>query len=228
MAIINGRRIVVPREGIRGKDLIDELQPGPLRRPVYQQGSEVRRLEPERLYTQEDLYDKYGRPVKITTIPDRTKGMVTYGGERSPLSKQAITEQVHDLAENLFKQGVSYDEEHADWMIANDYVLPAIWHPIARTTDLLIIFPTEYPELPPVGFYLKEEIPLSVNGHLYRQVFHDACGDPLTQGWKWYCAFIKPGGWQPAPIQRPGDWRKGDSLWTYFLVISEVLSGTDD
>jgi len=43
---------------------------------------------------------------------------------------------------------------------------------------LLIIFPTEYPELPPVGFYLKEDIPLSANGHLYQRVYHEACSDP--------------------------------------------------
>jgi len=89
-----------------------------------------------------ELFDSRGRPVKITTIPDRTKGMVTYGGERTFLSKQTITEQVYDIAEKLFKRGVSFDEEHADWMIANQYVLPPIWHHNARSTALLIIFPT--------------------------------------------------------------------------------------
>ena len=154
--------------------------------------------------------------------------MVTYGGERTFLSKQIITEQVYDIAQKLFKRGVSFDEVNADWMIANQYVLPPIWHNIVRTTDLLIIFPTEYPELPPVGFYLKEEIPLSVNGHLYQSAYHEACSDPLTQGWKWYCVYIHAGSWQPAQVQRPGDWRQGDSLWTYFTLISEVLSGTDE
>lgn len=154
--------------------------------------------------------------------------MVSYGGDRTFLSKQTITEQVYDIAQKLFKKGVSFDEDHADWMIANQYVLPPIWHSIARTTDLLIVFPTEYPELPPVGFYLKEEIPVSINGHLYQATYHDACSDPLTQGWQWYCVYINAGGWQPAPIMRPGDWRKGDNLWTYFTLISEVLSGTDE
>ena len=164
----------------------------------------------------------------MTTIPDRTKGAVLYGGVRTALSKQIITEQVYDIAEKLFKKGVSFDEEHADWMIANNYVLPPLWHTIATTTDLLIIFPTKYPELPPVGFYLKKDIPLSVNGHLYQSAYHEACGDPLTQGWKWYCVYIHAGSWQPAPVQFSGDWRKGDNLWTYFTLISEVLSGTDE
>ena len=227
MAIINGRRIQVPPQGITGQQLIQQLNPGMGRRPVIQQGAAFTGLQPNHIYKKEELYDRFGNPVKITTIPDRTKG-VTYGGDRSGLSKQLITEQVYDVAEKLFKRGISFDEEHADWMIANDYVLPPIWHSIARTTDLLVVFPTEYPELPPVGFYLKEDIPLSVNGHLYQSAYHEACSDPLTQGWKWYCVYINPGSWQPAPIQRPGDWRKGDNLWTYFTLISEVLSGTED
>ncbi len=187
MAIINGRRIQVPPAGITGQNLIQQLNPGPGRRPVIQQGLAFRPVQAGYTYKPAELFDRHGNPVKITTIPDRTKGMVTYGGDRTFLSKQIITEQVYDIAEKLFKKGVSFDEEHADWMIANQYVLPPIWHNIARTTDLLIIFPTEYPELPPVGFYLKEDIPLSVNGHLYQSAYHEACSDPLTQGWKWYC-----------------------------------------
>jgi hypothetical protein len=228
MAIINGRRIQVPPAGITGHDLIQQVNPGPGRRPVIQQGVAFRSVQPDTTYTRDELFDKNGHPVKITTIPDRTKGMVTYGGNRTALSKQIITEQVYDIAEKLFKKGVSFDEANADWMIANQYVLPPIWHTLARTTDLLIIFPTEYPELSPVGFYLKEDIPLSVNGHLYQSTYHDACSDPLTQGWKWYCVYINPGSWQPASVRFSGDWRKGDSLWTYFTLISEVLSGTDE
>lgn len=227
MAIINGRRIQVPPAGITGQNLIQQANPGPGRRPVIQQGTAFRPLQPNHTYTPAELFDRFGNPVKITTIPDRTKG-VTYGGSRSDLSKQLITAQVFDIAEKLFKKGVSFDEENADWMIANQYVLPPIWHSVARTTDLLVVFPTEYPGLPPVGFYLREDIPLSINGHLYQSAYHDACSDPLTQGWKWYCVYINAGSWQPASIQQLGDWRRGDNLWTYFTLISEVLSGTEE
>lgn len=228
MAIINGRRIHVPPAGIAGQDLIQQVNPGPGRRPVIRQGLAFRPIQSSHNYKPAELFDKHGNPVKITTIPDRTKGAATYGGYRTPLSKQIITEQVYDIAEKLFKKGVSFDEEHADWMIVNHYVLPPIWHNIARTTDLLIVFPTEYPELPPVGFYLKEDIPLSVNGHLYQSAYQEACHDPLTQGWKWYCVYINAESWQPARVKRPGDWRHGDNLWTYFELIAEVLSGEDE
>src|SRR5690348_2166630 len=113
MAIINGRRIQVPPSGISGQNLIQQLGPSLGRRPVIRQGLAFRPLEPDHTYKPEELFDKHGNPVKITTIPDRTKGMVTYGGERTGLSKQLITEQVYDIAEKLFKKGVTFNEDHA-------------------------------------------------------------------------------------------------------------------
>src|SRR6266480_4298748 len=178
MAIVNGRRIQVPPAGITGQNLIQQMNPGPGRRPVIRQGLAFRSVQPGYTYKPEELFDRHGNPVKITTIPDRTKGMVTYGGDRTFLSKQIITEQVYDIAEKLFKKGVSFDEEHADWMIADQYVLPPLWHNIARTTDLLIIFPTEYPELPPVGFYLKGNSPSCGAGGA-----ETSDSNPLLQRW---------------------------------------------
>src|SRR5712691_5496517 len=112
MAIINGRRIQVPPAGITGQQLIQQVNPGPGRRPVIQQGLAFRPLQPDYTYKPTELFDRHGRPVKITTIPDRTKGMVTYGGDRTFLSKQIITEKVYDIAEKLFKRDVPIYEEH--------------------------------------------------------------------------------------------------------------------
>jgi len=98
MAIVNGRRIQVPPGGITGQNLIQQMNPGPGRRPVIQQGMAFRPVQPNYTYKPAELFDSHGRPVKITTIPDRTKG-VTYGGERSFLSRQIITKQVYDIAE---------------------------------------------------------------------------------------------------------------------------------
>lgn len=222
------RRIQAPASDIASKDLIQQVNPGPGHRSSIQQGQAFRPVQPSHTYRQAELYDKHGNPVRITAIPDKTKGAPTYGGYRTPLSKQVITEQVFDVAKKMFKGGVSFDEQNADWVVVHGYELPSIWHSIVKTTDLLIVFPTEYPELPPVGFYLREDIPLSVNGHLYKIEYHDACSDPLTQGWKWYCVYINQGSWRPAPVKHPGDWRQGDNLWTYFALIAEVLSGEDE
>jgi len=75
MAIINGRRIQVPPSGITGQKLIQQVNPGPGRRPVIQQGMAFRPVQSGYTYKPEELYDKHGNPVKITTIPDRTKGV---------------------------------------------------------------------------------------------------------------------------------------------------------
>lgn len=77
MAIINGRRIQVPPGGITGQNLIQQLNPGPGRRPVMQQAGFFKTVQPNTTYKPSDLFDSHGNPVKITTIPDRTKGMVT-------------------------------------------------------------------------------------------------------------------------------------------------------
>src|SRR5207244_10997692 len=128
MAIINGRRIQVPPAGITGQDLIQQMNPGLGRRPVIQQGLAFRPIQTGYTYKPADLYDRHGKPVKITTIPDRTKGMVTYGGGRTSLAKQIITEQVYDIAEQLRKRRVSCDDAHAAGMLASEYDSPPIRH----------------------------------------------------------------------------------------------------
>lgn len=225
--IINGRKIPVA-EKIKGKDLIDKLDVKPGRRPVVQRGMNVDRIDSEKIYSKNDLIDKKGKIVKIGTIPDRTKGFPTYWKERSDLSKRIIKEQVYDMALNLFKDGVDFDEENADWMIVPKYILPKIWHDFAETTPLMIVFPTEYPELPPVGFYLHGYIEKSANGHFYEKAYHDAAKEPLETGWKWYCVYIEPQNWNPARVRKSGDWKYGDNLWQYFILIREVLSTRGD
>ena len=66
MAIINGRRIQVPPGGITGQNLIQQVNPGPGRRPVIQQGLAFRPVQPGYTYTPAELFDSRGRPVKIT------------------------------------------------------------------------------------------------------------------------------------------------------------------
>ena len=151
---------------------------------------------------------------------------MSFGGRRSELSRQLITEQVYDVAANCFHQGVAFDEEDANWFVVPEYRLPAIWG--GETTPLMIVFPDQYPELPPVGFYLKADLAGSPNGHLFDQAYHEAWKEPLKYGWKWYCVYVEPGAWRPAYIRRLDDWQKGDNLWSYISLINEVLSGMDD
>jgi len=225
MPIINGRRIDnIPPEGILGSELYKELGARADRRPIiHRGGTRFEAIQPGKRYTADDLRDRQGRPVKVEHIPDRTKG--GFGGARSEESRQLITLQVFDIAEKLFKQGVDFDEANADWMVVPQFRLPPNWHHITPETALLVTFPTEYPTLPPIGFYMKADLPGSANGHLYRQAYHEAWKAPLEHGWIWYCVYLNGGAWQPAPARM---WRRGDNLWTYFMLIQEVLGSSGD
>jgi len=193
---------------------------------IQKGGVQFDAIDENRKYYKHDLQDKYGNGVKISDMPDRTKGDDS-NGQRTPLSKQIIKEQVYNLSEKLFKQGLDWDEDDANWVLAYDYILPKNWHHIARRTDLLVMLPKEYPAKPPIGFYLMANIPQSANGHLYNQAYHAADMRPLEHGWKWYCVYIDNGDWQPAICRKQGDWLRGDNLWTYFTLINEVLASED-
>lgn len=224
--IDNGRRVVNPGNGVYGRQLQEEMKPGHNRRAVIRRsGVQFETIDPNRFYKPDELKDGKGRPVKVSDIPDRTKG--GFGGIRSALSKNLITEQVFDVAEHLFKKGVEFDEENADWFVVPDYRLPGNWRGVAASSPMLIVFPTEYPATAPIGFYLMADLPTSPNGHLYNQAYHEAWKAPLEKGWKWYCVYVKPGSWRPTPVQRPGDWRRGDNLWTYLTLINETLASGD-
>lgn len=228
--IVNGRMVNVPDSGIYGSELIEAAKPGPSRRPVLHKRGGFEPVDSNKKYSRHDLVDRQGRPIKITTIPERSKGNGSpqFGGQRSPLSKQIIKEQVFDVAENLFKDGVDFDLDDSNWFVVPNFVLPRVWWGIAKTTPLMICFPTEYPAVPPIGFYLKADIPQSPNGqHFFQAAYHDAWKEPLDHGWKWYCVYVQPGAWRPSAVRHEGDWKRGDNLWTYLTLVNEVLASLE-
>lgn len=166
----------------------------------------------------------------IHKMPDRIKssGMPTFGGRRDQVSKQIIFEQIQSISENFYRdKAIDVDIDDANWVVFDDFLLPPRWRGIARSSPLLISFPMEYPALPPVGFYLRASLPKSPNGHLYEAAYHSADKAPLAEAWIWYCVFITADNWRPAAYRRPGDWRRGDSLWEYITMINEALQSDD-
>jgi hypothetical protein len=216
MAIINGRRLDPTSigGGVHGSELARFASAGSGRRPIIEKGGQVETIDARRTYRHDELVDKRGRGAKITSMPDRSKGYA-----RPAESKRIITEQVVDLAEHLFKQGVEFDENGADWLVVPRYPLPPNWRHIAETTALLIVFPNEYPMLPPVGFYLPDDIACAHDSHLFGFAAHGASNAPIQEGWKWYCVYVDRGAWRPSR-----HWRNGDNLFTYFTLISEAMN----
>jgi hypothetical protein len=200
-----------------GAEILKEVPRG--RRGVEISGKVVKNLDPRKNYSPEEIQRK------IRTMPDRSKG--SFFGPRSQQSKKVIQEQILNISENLFKNhsDIDYDDENFDWMVIENYSLPPNWS--VRTCALMIIFPTEYPQIPPVGFYLPKTLK-SPTGHLFDAAYHNATDAPIEKGWRWYCTYIEHGSWQPSMGRYPGDWQKGDNLWDYFTLVGEVLAGGEN
>ncbi|SJZ37430.1 E2 family protein E [Cetobacterium ceti] len=222
MAIINGKRVTIPTPiDIEGNKLKKYSNLKENRRMIIEKNdNSFETIKDEETYSLDDYS-------KISEIPDRTKG--NYFEIRSEISKAIIKSQIIDLGNKLFKnQNLQMDENNCDWLIVPEYKLPKNWHYLSKKTPLLIVFPQNYPSEPPVGFYLKEQLKNSPNGHFYQEAYHNAAKEPLKFGWKWYCVYILKKSWQPSSIKHIEDWRKGDNLWTYFQLIAEVLESSEN
>lgn len=212
MARLNNGKLIDGRT-YSGAEILKDVPEG--RRVVEVNGKCVKNLDPRKNYGPEDIRRK------IRVMPQRIKG--GYFGVRSVRSTEMIRSQIVDVSEKLFKGAttIDYDDLRCDWMVVERYQLPFGWN--RSIAPLMIIFPTEYPEIPPVGFYL----PNTVTGpHLFDRAYDNASDAPLKQGWRWYCVRVQPGSWRPAWGRYADDWRKGDNLWDYFTLIGEVLGGS--
>lgn len=218
--IINGRRVPVGA-GLSGRDLASMTGSAKNRRTVVIGNGRTKLLDPNRVYKAKDLTDKHGRPFKISSMPDRTKGAGSlYSGSRDEYSKTIITEQVIDVAQHYVRGNVDFDEDNADWLVIPKFRLPSAWQCFAA--PLMIVFPRDYPTTPPIGFYLPSSL-TSPNGHFYGNAYHGAESAPTLEGWNWYCCTVNNGAWRPYPARYSGDWKRGDNLWTYITLINEVL-----
>lgn len=211
MAKLNNGKLIDGRYH-RGEEIIIAIPKG--RRPAYIQGKVVKNLDPRKNYSPEDLE-------RIRVMPDRSKG--GFFRTRSDFSKKVIRDQIFAVSKYLFKGNtdIDFDDKRYDWMTITRYVLPDGWTP--SVSALMILFPTEYPSTPPIGFYLPDWVK-SPHGHLYDAVYHNADSAPLKKGWKWYCAYVNPGSWQPACGRYVEDWKRGDNLFDYITLVGEVLA----
>ena len=76
--IQNGKLVGdIPDSGVFGQTLLDELNPGHGRRGVLlgKDGVDVEAIDPRKRYSKQDLISsRTGKPLKASTMPDRTKG----------------------------------------------------------------------------------------------------------------------------------------------------------
>lgn len=172
---------------------------------------------------------------KFKSGPIRNKAMppYSYGGKKTDFQKRLIFSQVADIEEKWFKGGIDVDSDY-NWIRIRNFKLPDAWASVndSAFTQVLLIIPDNYPNIPPNGFYLPSSINVpSGESHFFERGYGGAYGsnsdeiENLRQsGWKWYCTHITPESWDPARIRNLEDWRKGDNLWEVFTMINEVLN----
>jgi hypothetical protein len=244
IAIINGKRVELPGTTIQGEELANMATNGkPGRRPIMteQRGVSRKTIDRRKTYNLNELQRDDGKPIVISSIPERVKGAGyesagTFFGYRSEDSKALIRDQVIAVAGHFFKgQNICFDEAGAHSVIIPKFFLPQGWQP--RSTPLMIIFPVEYPRLPPTGFYIHSSCvpPTDKGGHIFDgRGLNGAFGGTYEEqkwlqdnNWAWYCAHIQAGSWSPAKIRNLNDWKYGDNLFTMFTLINEVLNARE-
>jgi hypothetical protein len=136
----------------------------------------------------------------------------------TPLAAR-ITQEVA-LLRLRFKR-VAYDDLGYRWVHLPAFELPDGWS--KRQTELLLVVPPAYPQLPPDGFFLDQRLTTRrgrTPGHYFQQQGRQ---NPYAdRGWAWYCIHLDGsprGGWHAS-----ADVLQGDNLLSYIEVIRLVLS----
>ena len=227
MPIVNGKRVMNLPSSVNAQDILNAVGETRIGRKVLVE-------RPEGFKTVDNNHkQKLGKDDKVKIVPIRVKAtQYSYGGRKSDLQKQIIWDQIVDLEQKLFKDGIEVDPEF-NWIKVN-YRLPEAWANVneRKTVPLLLILPDEFPDLPTNGFYLPDYvIPPEGDYHFHSRGYGGAFGETpeeveqmKNQGWKWYCTHILPEAWSPNRIRKIEDWRYGDNLWDIFSLIKDVLT----
>ncbi len=159
----------------------------------------------------------------------------TYGEQvREDWCNQVIIQQIKDLEEHFTHEEIFVDDcTNPIKIILPNFKLPEATrklNPGIRTVPLMLVLPDQYPFLPPVGFYIPEEIKAGAHSG-FSSGYHGAYSDRMLMEdikFRWYCSSIVAETWEPARFRFVEDWRKGDNLWNVVTLVSEVLSDFSD
>lgn len=159
----------------------------------------------------------------------------TYGERRrEDWCNEVIRQQIQDLEKNFTHEDIIVDNVNNPIKIMIPHFrLPAATrrlNPGMTTVPLVIILPDQFPFLPPVGFYLPDEVKAGRHSG-FSAGYHGAYTNRELFGkirFSWYCSSIIAETWEPAHFRYVEDWKKGDNLWNVITLITEVLSDFSD
>lgn len=112
---------------------------------------------------------------------------------------------------------VNYDDRALTWVQVPEFNLPRGWN--VRRSGILLELPSQYPSIPPDGFYLLKGL-RNAQGYTPSHYFQE--GGSLNRyadrGWAWYCIHAR-GNWLSA-----ADIVSGHNLLKYLELIRTILS----
>ena len=178
---------------------------------------------------------KYKDSPGIRKAADYSEADYSYGEyRRDDWCNQVILQQIEDLEKNFCREDIMVDNMNNPIKIMiPHFKLPEAMkrlNPGYKTVPLIIVLPDQYPFLPPVGFYLPEEIKAGKHSG-FSKGYHGAYTNEFLMekiNFKWYCSSVIADTWQPANFRYVEDWKNGDNLWHVITLISEVLSDFSD
>lgn len=178
---------------------------------------------------------KYKDAPNVRKAASYSESDYTYGKMRRPdWCNQVIIQQIEDLEKKLFHTDLCVDDmSNPQKILIPNFKLPEAarkLNPGVASIPLLIVLPDQFPFLPPVGFYMPDEIKAGAHSGFSR-AYHGAYENQLFMDqvrFRWYCSSIVADTWEPANFKYVEDWRKGDNLWNVVSLITEVLSDFSD
>jgi hypothetical protein len=215
--IVNGKPIDLPDGVNRVRDLRPLLSgDAPTEQIVEVKGSRTKAL------TDDELIEEGAR---LVSVPSITKGHLSRLDREIELLRQHIGRS-NDVRTG--KKTVGETVYHA--LIVKNVPVPIHKFKVART-DMLLLLPSDYPELPPIGFYVNYPWD-TIDHHLTLRPYYGAPDLRSEQGgrgggWYWYCGGL-PGG--TSSVEWAQHWRpgrtpeEGHSLVTLFVMAQTALT----
>lgn len=178
---------------------------------------------------------KYKDAPKVRKAFAYNESDYSYGSyRREKWCNQVILQQIQDLEKNFTHEDIMVDDiNNPIKIMIPHFKLPQATrrlNPKYKTVPLIIVLPDQYPFLPPVGFYIPQEINAGEHSG-FSHGYHGAFSDEFLMEkikFRWYCSSIVAETWEPAHFKYIEDWRKGDNLWNVITLITEVLSDFSD
>ncbi|MCF0237335.1 MAG: hypothetical protein HUK24_01945 [Sphaerochaetaceae bacterium] len=231
----NGRRYNADTQNISAEDICDITGTKKGRKIVVQTSDGMRTLERGRRYSIPPMA-KFKDAPDVRKAATYSESSYTYGKVRRPdWCNEIIRDQILDIEEKLFHGSPALvdNPENPVKIAFTGFRLPnsvCSQNNGITSCPIVLMIPDQYPEMPPVGFYLPAEIKAGKHSG-YGRAYHGGSDKPVTfdgKEYRWYCSSIVAETWSPAQIQRINDWKKGDNLWQVVTLISEVLSDLSD